>query len=63
MVGNVPVVTFANREFDYKMLAVKRAMDIAGSIVGMIIMLIAMIFVVPAIKIESKGPVFLSRNV
>ncbi len=45
------------------MLAVKRAMDIAGSIVGMIIMLIAMIFVVPAIKIESKGPVFLSRNV
>lgn len=55
MVGNVPVVTFANREFDYKMLAVKRAMDIAGSIVGMIIMLIAMIFVVPAIKIECKG--------
>lgn len=63
MVGSVPVVTFANREFDYKMLAVKRAMDIAGSIVGMLIMLIAMIFVVPAIKIESKGPVFLSRNV
>ncbi len=62
MVGNVPVVTFANREFDYKMLAVKRAMDIAGSIVGMIIMLIAMIFVVPAIKIESKGPVFFKQK-
>lgn len=62
MVGNVPVVTFANREFDYKMLAVKRAMDIAGSIVGMLIMLIAMIFVVPAIKIESKGPVFFKQK-
>lgn len=62
MVGNVPVVTFANREFDYKMLAVKRVMDIAGSIVGMLIMLIAMIFVVPAIKIESKGPVFFKQK-
>lgn len=62
MVGSVPVVTFANREFDYKMLAVKRAMDIAGSIVGMLIMLIAMIFVVPAIKIESKGPVFFKQK-
>lgn len=60
--GNIPVVTFANRVFDYKALAVKRIMDIAGSIVGMLIMLIAMIFVVPAIKIESKGPVFFKQK-
>lgn len=62
MLGNVPVVTFANREFDYKKLVVKRIMDIAGSIVGMLIMFIAMIFVVPAIKLESKGPVFFKQK-
>ncbi len=62
MLGNVPVVTFANREFDYKQLAVKRFMDIIGSIVGMAIMFIAMIFVVPAIKLESKGPVFFKQK-
>lgn len=61
-VGNIPVVTFANREFDYKELAVKRLMDIVGSLVGMLIMFVAMIFVVPAIKLESKGPVFFKQK-
>ena len=61
-IGNIPVVTFANREFDYKELAVKRLMDIVGSLVGMLIMLVAMIFVVPAIKLESKGPVFFKQK-
>ena len=61
-VGRVPVITFANRFYDYKMLAVKRCMDIMGAIVGIVIMLIAMIFVVPAIKLESKGPVFFKQK-
>lgn len=61
-IGNIPVVTFANREFDYKELAVKRLMDIVGSLVGMLIMFVAMIFVVPAIKLESKGPVFFKQK-
>lgn len=37
-------------------------MDIVGSLVGMLIMLVAMIFVVPAIKLESKGPVFFKQK-
>lgn len=61
-IGNIPVVTFANHEFDYKELAVKRLMDIVGSLVGMLIMFVAMIFVVPAIKLESKGPVFFKQK-
>lgn len=61
--GNIPVATFANRFYDYKELAFKRAIDIVSSLVGLCIMLVAMIFVVPAIKLESKGPVFLSRSV
>lgn len=61
-VGTAPVITFANRFYDYKLLAIKRCIDIVGSIVGLAIMLVAMIFVVPAIKLESKGPVFFKQK-
>ncbi len=60
--GRVSVITFANRFYDYRQLAIKRIIDIAGSLVGIVIMLIAMIFVVPAIKLESKGPVFFKQK-
>lgn len=59
--GTIPVVTFANRIFDYKELFIKRIFDILGSLVGIVIMLIAMIFVAPAIKLESKGPLFFKQ--
>lgn len=62
MLGDVCVATFANRIYDARLLFIKRVTDIVGSIVGMIIMFIAMIFVVPAIKIESKGPVFFKQK-
>lgn len=61
-INDIPVVTFANRFYDYRALAVKRMMDIAGSLVGIVIMLIAMIFVAPAIKLESKGPLFFKQK-
>lgn len=60
--GNTPVVTFSHHFYDYRMLAVKRIMDIVGAFLGIIIMLVAMIFVVPAIKLESKGPVFFKQR-
>lgn len=60
--GKTPVVTFANRFYDYRKLAIKRIIDIIGSIVGLMIMFIAMIFVAPAIKIESPGPVFFKQK-
>lgn len=60
--GDSSVVTFAHRFYDYRQLAVKRIMDILGSIVGIIIMLVAMIFVAPAIKLESKGPLFFKQR-
>ena len=61
-VGKAPVITFVHQFYDYKQLAIKRVIDIVGSIVGIVIMLIAMIFVVPAIKLESKGPVFFKQK-
>ena len=60
--GKIPVITFANRIFDYKELFVKRCIDILGGLVGIIITFIAMIFVAPAIKIESKGPLFFKQK-
>ncbi|MDO5381685.1 MAG: sugar transferase [Eubacteriales bacterium] len=60
--GTIPVVTFANRIFDYKELFIKRIFDICGALIGIMIMLIAMIFVAPAIKLESKGPLFFKQK-
>lgn len=60
--ANTSVVTFAHRFYDYRLLAVKRVMDIVGSLVGIVIMLIALIFVGPAIKLESKGPIFFKQK-
>lgn len=61
-IGSVPVVVFANRIYDWKGMFVKRCMDIVGSLVGLVFMGLAMIFVAPAIKIESKGPVFFKQR-
>lgn len=45
-----------------RQLFLKRAMDIAGGLVGCIITLIATIFVAPVILIQSPGPVFFSQT-
>lgn len=61
-IGSVPVITFANRIYDWKELFVKRCIDIFGSLVGLVFMVIAMIFVAPAIMIESPGPIFFKQK-
>ncbi|MBU5305032.1 sugar transferase [Eubacterium callanderi] len=45
-----------------RQLFLKRAMDIAGGLVGCVITLIATIFVAPMILIQSPGPVFFSQT-
>lgn len=60
--GDIPVVTFANRIYDWKAMIVKRIVDICAAVVGLVIMGIAMIFVAPAIKLESKGPLFFKQK-
>lgn len=60
--GDIPVATLANRFYDFKQLAIKRVFDVIGSIVGLAITAVVMIFVAPAIKIESKGPLFFKQK-
>lgn len=61
-VGKYAAVTFARNLFSTRQMIAKRALDIGGSMVGMIILGIATIFVAPAIKLDSPGPVFFGQT-
>jgi exopolysaccharide biosynthesis polyprenyl glycosylphosphotransferase len=62
MLGSIPVITFANNEYDYRQLFLKRCMDIIGSAIGLVITAVAFVFVAPAIKLESPGPLFFKQK-
>jgi exopolysaccharide biosynthesis polyprenyl glycosylphosphotransferase len=61
-VGKYAVVTFARNIFSTRQMIAKRILDIVGSLVGMVLLAIATIFVAPAIKLESPGPVFFGQT-
>ncbi len=61
-VGKYAVVTFARNVISTRQLILKRLLDIAGALVGMVILGIATVFVAPAIKLESPGPVFFGQT-
>lgn len=59
--GN-PVITFSGHQYDWRMLAVKRLMDIAGGIVGLLITAVATVILALPLLIESPGPLFFGQN-
>lgn len=61
-VGKYAVVTFARNIFSTRQVVAKRILDIAGSLVGMMLLGITTIFVAPAIKLDSTGPVFFGQT-
>ncbi|MCR5503122.1 MAG: sugar transferase [Lachnospiraceae bacterium] len=56
------VMSYNHFQSSYKRLLIKRVMDIFGGLIGCIVTLILTIFVAPAIKLDSKGPVFFSQT-
>lgn len=60
--GGDIVATFAHRLYAYKKLFIKRVADIAGGLIGSAIMLVCLVFVAPAIKLDSPGPVFFKQK-
>lgn len=62
MMGNIPVVTFSNQYYDWKMMALKRLMDIAGALVGLFITAVVTVFLAPPLLIESPGPLFFAQK-
>ena len=59
--GNYLVMTSSMHIANARQLFVKRAMDIAGGLVGMILTAIAFLIFAPIIKIQSPGPVFFKQ--
>lgn len=60
--GDIPVISFANNDYDYRQLLWKRFMDICGALIGMIFTILIGIVLVPAIKLESKGPAIFKQK-
>lgn len=60
--GDIPVITFFNNYYDYRKLALKRVIDIAGSLVGIFFTIIITIFLAPALLIESPGPLIFKQK-
>ncbi len=59
--GDYIVLTTSMHIANNRQAFMKRAMDICGSLVGLIFMLIAFIIFAPIIKIQSPGPVFFKQ--
>lgn len=55
------VITYNMNRTSYKRLFIKRIIDIIGGAVGLILTCIITIFLAPAIKLDSPGPVFFSQ--
>lgn len=62
MLGDIPVISFANTFFDYNKLIIKRAIDITGAIIGLFFTGIITIILAPALLIESPGPLFFKQK-
>jgi exopolysaccharide biosynthesis polyprenyl glycosylphosphotransferase len=56
------VISYDMNRFSYKRLFIKRIMDILGGLVGLILTGIITLFLAPAIKLDSPGPVFFSQT-
>ncbi len=56
------VLTYSMFRSSYKRLFIKRVIDIIGGLVGLVFTGIITLFLAPAIKLDSPGPVFFSQT-
>lgn len=56
------VVAFSSRIFDYRMVLAKRAIDIAGALVGLVITFFVGIVLAPFLLLESPGPLIFKQK-
>ncbi|WP_130836101.1 sugar transferase [Lachnoclostridium sp. Marseille-P6806] len=61
MFGDYSVISYTRFRYSSKRLLCKRAMDILGGLIGVLLMGIITLFLAPAILIDSPGPVFFSQ--
>lgn len=58
----LPMLTFYSKAFSAPQLLVKRCLDIAGALVGLLLLGLMLPFVALAIKLESPGPIFFGQQ-
>ena len=56
------VVAFSSRLFDYRMVLVKRLIDICGALVGLVLTFAIGIFLAPVLLLESPGPLIFKQK-
>ncbi len=61
MMGDIPMVAFHTVDFSPLQSFLKRCMDIAGSLVGLLITGILFPFIALAIKLDSEGPILFGQ--
>lgn len=62
MIGDVPVVRFANVFHEDNKLLIKRLIDIVGSLIGIVLTVFVTIVLAPFLLIESPGPLFFKQR-
>lgn len=62
MLGPMPMLTFNTVTLNPFQKAIKRSMDICGSLIGIAVTVILAIFIIPAIKLDSPGPVIFKQK-
>jgi len=60
--NELPVLTIYNKSLDSQQLFLKRLLDLFGSVVGLLVLLLMLPFIAIAIKFDSRGPVFFGQN-
>lgn len=60
--GDYYVTSFSTRLYDYRMMVIKRFLDIAGAVLGLMVTGVLTVFLAPAILIESPGPLFFRQT-
>ena len=61
-IRGIPVMSFAVKTFSWNQLLIKRIMDIAGGVVGLVITAVITPFVAVPLLIESPGPLFFKQK-
>jgi len=60
--GELPMLTFHSRNFDQGQLLLKRLLDIAGALAGLLITALLFPFIAYAIKKDSPGPLLFGQD-
>ncbi len=61
-IGTLPMLTFHTVCLNEVQLLAKRILDIIGAVIGLVLTAVLSIFVIPAIKLDSPGPVVFSQE-